>query len=313
MSCAAEACGNPAARSVNTPSNEGTKGLKLDPTGPEGRGRGRGSLMRSAQLSRRSFVAWVGGASAGFYLFGRLPGTSSPVAIAQIPGGTLTRLSSRSSSRRCSCRWSCSAPGRSWKGREEHRLLRDLDEAVPAADPAAGAPPTTVWGYGAKVAQSNRGLLVHNAPSLTIEAKWNRPVRVKWINELVDEGGNYLPHLLPVDPDTALGETRPGVWTDGTRGRDFEKTPGPYTGPVPIVTHVHGAVGVADDSDGYAEAWYLPDANDIPGSHARKGAGMAAGKAAASYGVTWDAASRPSSTRMRTGHRRSGTTITRSA
>ena len=27
---------------------------------------------------------------------------------------------------------------------------------------------------------------------------------------------------------------------------------------MPIVTHVHGAVGVGDDSDGYAEAWYLP-------------------------------------------------------
>ena len=47
-------------------------------------------------------------------------------------------------------------------------------------------------------------------------------------------------------------------------GRDtrptFTETPGPYTGPVPMVTHVHGAVGVADDSDGYAEAWYLPAA-----------------------------------------------------
>ena len=47
---------------------------------------------------------------------------------------------------------------------------------------------------------SKRGLLIHHAPSLTIEAQWNRPVRVKWINELVDASGNYLPHLLPVDP-----------------------------------------------------------------------------------------------------------------
>ena len=28
----------------------------------------------------------------------------------------------------------------------------------------------------------------------------NRPVRVKWINDLVDADGKYLPHLLPVDP-----------------------------------------------------------------------------------------------------------------
>ena len=59
---------------------------------------------------------------------------------------------------------------------------------------------TTVWGYGAVKSASTKGLLLHNAPSLTIEAKASRPVRVKWINELVDANGNYLPHLLPVDP-----------------------------------------------------------------------------------------------------------------
>src|SRR4030042_2495981 len=63
----------------------------------------------------------------------------------------------------------------------------------------AGMPATTVWGYGAVKAASKKGLLLHNAPSLTIEAKWNTPVRVKWINDLVDGSGNYLPHLLPVD------------------------------------------------------------------------------------------------------------------
>src|SRR5215216_5476181 len=43
----------------------------------------------SLQFSRRTFIAWVGGAGAGFYLFGRLPGGSAPQALAQIPGGTL--------------------------------------------------------------------------------------------------------------------------------------------------------------------------------------------------------------------------------
>ncbi|HSB16753.1 MAG TPA: hypothetical protein VLE22_20040, partial [Bryobacteraceae bacterium] len=117
----------------------------------------------------------------------------------------------------------------------------------------AGLPPTTVWGYGAVAADSRRGLLLHNAPSLTIEAQWKRPVRVKWINDLVDGNGNYRPHLLPVDP-TLHWANPPG----GTAGRDmrpeFRSTPGPYTGPVPIVTHVHGAVHVGDESDGYAEA-----------------------------------------------------------
>lgn len=34
-----------------------------------------------------------------------------------------------------------------------------------------------------------------------------------------------------------------------------------YTGPVPIVTHVHGHEDVPDVSDGYSEAWYMPNAN----------------------------------------------------
>jgi hypothetical protein len=41
------------------------------------------------RFSRRTFVAWVGGASAGFYLFGRLPGVDAPIALASIPGGSL--------------------------------------------------------------------------------------------------------------------------------------------------------------------------------------------------------------------------------
>ena len=153
-------------------------------------------------------------------------------------------------------------------------------------DAAAGG--TLVWGYGAVAAADKRGLLIHNAPSLTIEAKVGTPVRVKWINDLKDADGNYLPHLLPVDP-TLHWANPPG----GTHQRDsrptFTATPGPYTGPVPIVTHVHGAVGVADDSDGYAEAWYLPAAKNIPADYATKGTwyDFFAGKAFANYGTNW--------------------------
>jgi FtsP/CotA-like multicopper oxidase with cupredoxin domain len=161
---------------------------------------------------------------------------------------------------------------------------------------------TTVWGYGAVASSSKKGLLIHNAPSLTIEARWDRPVRVKWINDLKDADGKYLPHLLPVDP-TLHWSNPPG----GTSGRDmrpdFEgKTyvsladfndPTTqytrYTGPVPIVTHVHGAVGVGDESDGYAEAWYLPNASDIPDGYATEGTwyDYFGGKAAARFNVAW--------------------------
>lgn len=151
-----------------------------------------------------------------------------------------------------------------------------------------GLPATTVWGYGAVKSLNKKGLLLHNAPSLTIEARHNRPVRIKWINDLVDTNGDYLSHLLPVDP-TLHWANPPG----GTAGRDtrptFSSTPGSYTGPVPMVTHVHGAVGVGDESDGYTEAWYLPDANDIPTGYATEGTwyDFFANKAYGKFGVNW--------------------------
>ncbi len=151
-----------------------------------------------------------------------------------------------------------------------------------------GLPATTVWGYGAVTSQNPNGLTIHNAPSLTIEATANRPVRVKWINDLVDADGNYLPHLLTVDP--TLHWANPG---GGAAGRDsrptFTSTPAPYDGPVPLVTHVHGTVGVGDESDGYAEAWFLPAANNIPSGYATVGTwyDFFKAKAAKSYGATW--------------------------
>ena len=145
-----------------------------------------------------------------------------------------------------------------------------------------------MWGYGAITSASSKGLLIHNAPSLTIEAMYNRPVRVKWINDLVDANGGFLPHLLPVDP-TLHWANPPG----GVSGRDmrpeFTETPGRYDGPVPIVTHLHGSTDVGDESDGYAEAWYLPAADNVPDGFATEGTwyNFFAGKAAASYGAAW--------------------------
>jgi FtsP/CotA-like multicopper oxidase with cupredoxin domain len=149
-------------------------------------------------------------------------------------------------------------------------------------------PKTTVWGYGAIKSESKKGLLLHNAPSLTIEAKANVPVQVKWINELVDANGDYLPHLLPVDP-TLHWANPPG----GANSRDsrpiFTETPGAYTGPVPIVSHLHGAVGVGEESDGYAEAWYLPNARNIPAGYAKEGTWYSyfADKAREKYKAVW--------------------------
>jgi spore coat protein A len=240
------------------------------------------------RFSRRTFVAWVGGAGAGFYLFGRLPGLSAPVALAQVPGGSLDPTTVPK------YQTPLLIPPVMPKADTIVRRGQTVDyyeismEQFAQQILPAGLPATTVWGYGAVKSASASGLLLHNAPSLTIEAQVNRPVRVKWINDLTDADGNYLPHLLPVDP-TLHWANPPG----GVTGRDtrptFTETPGPYTGPVPMVTHVHGAVGVADDSDGYAEAWYLPAAKNIPPGYARSGTWFRffAAKAAGSYGVGW--------------------------
>ncbi len=132
-------------------------------------------------------------------------------------------------------------------------------QILPAADTFGNPiPMTTVWSYGPAddfrtVAQGGR----YFYPAFTIEAKYNKPVAVKWINGLVDASGNYLPHILPVDQTLH--------WANPEGPRDAHGTSqSPYMGPVPMVTHVHGA-HTTEESDGYAEAWYLPNANNIPG------------------------------------------------
>jgi spore coat protein A len=120
--------------------------------------------------------------------------------------------------------------------------------------------PTTVWSYGSRDFPNT----TFNYPALTIEATFGKDTQIQWSNELVDALGNPLPHLLPVDPSLH--------WANPIGARDTRPSPangaywshpylggvnGSYIGPVPMVTHVHGA-HTLEDSDGYPEAWYLP-------------------------------------------------------
>jgi len=141
-----------------------------------------------------------------------------------------------------------------------------------------GFPATTVWSYGPEgdptpvTAPDPNSQF--NYPAYTIETRADRRVNVRWINGLVDGSGKYLHHLLPVD-QTLHWANPPGVCAPhngvAVTGTDcMGISPEPYTGPVPIVTHVHGA-HVDPASDGYPEAWYLPAANNIPSSYARHG------------------------------------------
>jgi FtsP/CotA-like multicopper oxidase with cupredoxin domain len=238
-------------------------------------------------LTRRDFIKLTGASTVGWYVATQFGWVQR--AMAQIPGGTLelssvpkyvTPLLIPPVMPRAG---TITLPGGKPADYYEISMKQITEQILPA-----GLPATTVWGYGAVKGQGRNPLLIHHAPSLTIEAQWKRPVRVKWINDLIDASGNYRPHLLSVDP-TLHWANPPGGNADRDTRPTFTETPGPYTGPVPVVTHVHGAVGVGDESDGYAEAWYLPAANNIPAGYATEGTwyDFFKGKAASSYGAAW--------------------------
>jgi len=163
-------------------------------------------------------------------------------------------------------------------------------------DRADAFPPTTVWSYGpaadpvpdstslgggAGIAPAANSQF--NYPAYTVEATngaddmSGTTITVDWINDLVDANGNFLPHLLPIDRSLHWANPEQLACENGTNTRDCRPahTNGailqqPYTGPVPIVTHVHGA-HVGPESDGYPEAWWLPAANNIPAGYATEG------------------------------------------
>lgn len=148
--------------------------------------------------------------------------------------------------------------------------------------------PTTVWSYGPNqdelpdssalgggVGVAPAPNSQFNYPAYTVENTKDVRTTVNWINGLTSNAWNYatdttgeetpgeaLPHLLPIDQtlhwanpiaDCYAGEPRTDCMGDNQQ---------PYTGPVPMVAHLHGAhVGAA--GDGYTESWWLPDADNI--------------------------------------------------
>jgi FtsP/CotA-like multicopper oxidase with cupredoxin domain len=151
-------------------------------------------------VSRRGFLKLGGAAGAALILTTKLGGIKRVFAQA-IPGGTLDPASVLKYQTPMLI-----PPAMPRAGTIKQRGGKSIDyyeismKQFPQQILPAGLPTTTVWGYGAVASASKNGLLLHNAPSLTIEADASRPVRVKWINDLKDANGNYLPHLLPVDP-----------------------------------------------------------------------------------------------------------------
>jgi FtsP/CotA-like multicopper oxidase with cupredoxin domain len=153
-------------------------------------------------------------------------------------------------------------------------------------------PPTTVWSYGPATdpVPNSKSLggawgvapapnSQFNYPAYTIEAVRDSNISVDWINQLVRRadrcravGGNrgtekandckFVPHLLPVDQTLHWANPKARCDKGELRTDCHGQSQTPYKGPVPIVTHVHGAHTGAS-SDGYTEGWWLPNASNV--------------------------------------------------
>jgi len=180
-------------------------------------------------------------------------------------------------------------PGGIWNtlnGRNDPYPATTVWSYGPEADPM---PDSSALGGGPGIAPAPNSQF--NYPSYTVENTVNTTTNVTWINELVvdpitcnaskpkdratNPACNYLSHIVPVDRSLHWANPEGLPCKNPAKVKDCRPANTPalaqaYTGPVPIVTHVHGA-HVGAESDGYPEAWWLPDANNIPAGYATTG------------------------------------------
>ncbi len=233
-------------------------------------------------ISRRSFLTYAGTGTLTLFM---VEAGGAPIAVAAgIPGGTLAADTIPAFVAPLlipSVMPTKNQP--MWRGRRIDYYEISVQQLAQQMLPP-GLPTTTVWGFGPAGDDRN-----HSAPSQTIEASAGVPVRIKWVNALVDKDDRYLPHLLPVDPTLHWANPEQVPGPDGLPGTDLRPDftgrayvpPAAFTdpatqytayrGPVPFVAHLHGAVHVGDESDGYSESWYLPAARNLPAGFARNG------------------------------------------
>jgi FtsP/CotA-like multicopper oxidase with cupredoxin domain len=103
---------------------------------------------------------------------------------------------------------------------------------------------TYVWGYSVNDGQKTFGPLY---PAFTIEAKRHTPLRVTYLNNLTN---TFLQQHLTVDQTIHWANPLGLAMNDPALMK-------PYSGPVPVVTHLHGGE-VHSASDGGPDAWFTP-------------------------------------------------------
>mgnify|MGYP000529547459 CR=1 FL=1 len=150
--------------------------------------------------------------------------------------------------------------------------LRQINQQVLPA----GFPATPLWAYGDPANPAT-----FNNPGFTIEVTKDTETLIKWNNELVadpaacaasatpatDAACNYLPHIVqdqngvPIVDQTLHWAAPNQDCLDGIARTDCRgASADPYTGPIPMVMHVHGAHVVGTSRSEAAEAGTGPTA-----------------------------------------------------
>ena len=190
--------------------------------------------------TRRQFIKTVGAVSAGMVLPWKLS-TRSALASVQVPQVPLpgkaiprfveavpTFVGNRvDGTRRLTV---------SMEEFQQQILPASLYTGVPAPYRAG----TYVWGYAVSDGASLYGPLY---PAFTIEARRGTATKVKYVNNLVNP---VLQKYITVDQTLH--------WADPLGEMGSEE---PFTGPVPLVVHLHGAE-VPSAFDGGPESWFTP-------------------------------------------------------
>jgi spore coat protein A len=167
-------------------------------------------------------------------------------------------------------------------------VAESYQQILPTVD-ANGNPtgfgPTRVFAFGGETKDAITGTelgFVRHAPGPTFEAIRGVPTQVKWVNDLVDEEGNPLEQMFPVDPtlhwanpnnidmDTIITQFNQGLappFPPGYDGKPYTSTgvtnvtnPDGWNAqsPVPISIHLHGGEEPSD-YDGTPDQWFTPD------------------------------------------------------
>jgi FtsP/CotA-like multicopper oxidase with cupredoxin domain len=223
--------------------------------------RGGAGYASGAGITRRKLVQSGVGAGTGLLMWRFVGGRAwaQPIATSVLDPGSIPKYETPLVTPPAMPR-SGRPPGWKGKGVDYYRIaVRQFRQRI--MPPSMDLGPTKVWSYG-----SVDHPATFNYPAFTIEAAYERPVRVKWINDLVKPNGEFRPHLLPIDQTLHWANPPGGAHHRDQHGSDHAS----YRGPVPIVTHLHGGHS-SEESDGYPEAWYLPQARKIPSGYARTG------------------------------------------